>query len=165
MPETARPTPPPGMGMRGLQDWIRSHRNVEACQRQLEIPKDKRPKIVSIDTTHPDGDVGATCKNRNVGSNKVFVIGASQCLGLRGQHPPPHGDAGATSKNRNVGSNKIYIPGVSECLRLRGQHPPPAWGCGGYEPTPLQHPQTGVRITIKAMNKRLMTRVLTPSSF
>ena len=73
--------------------------------------------------TPPDGDAGATCKNRNVGSNKIYVPGVSECLRLRGQHTTPHGDAGATSKNRNVGSNKIYVPGVSECLRLRGQHP------------------------------------------
>ena len=103
----------------------------------------------------PHGDAGATSKNRNVGSNKVFVIGASRCLGLRGQHPPRMGEAGATrldTVTQVCGSN----------IQLCSQGIPMP---GNARPTPLQHPQTGVRITIKAMNKRLMTRVLTPSSF
>ena len=70
----------------------------------------------------PHGDAGATSKNRNVGSNKVFVIGVSECLGLRGQHLPRMGMRGLQDwirSHKNVEARHRYVARASECPVMR----------------------------------------------
>ena len=145
------------MGMRGLQDWMRSHRNVEATHSYVA----RTSQFLGLRGQHPPGhgDAGATCECRNVGSNKIYGLGVSECLGMRGQHTTPHGDAGATrlgtvlqecGSNTQLCSQGIPMPGnvihgieavstshiglgIAKRRIIQSVLQTPAWGCGGYE--------------------------------
>ena len=78
----------------------------------------------------PHGDAGATCESRNVGSNKVFVNGVSECLRLRGQ-PTRMGMWGLRVKIGMWGVIRFMYPGYPNAWDCAA-NTPPAWGCGGY---------------------------------
>ena len=133
------------MGMRGLQDWMRSYKNVEATHsyvaRASQCPGMrftalKQRVYNTVDWASlseglsnrcykpPNGDAGSTRLGaviQECGSNTQLC---SQGIPMPGNARPTHpdGDVGATCKNRNVGSNKIYVPGASLCPGMRGQH-------------------------------------------
>ena len=124
--------------------------NTQLCSQGIPMPGNARPP--------PQAEVGSTSKNRNVGSNKIYVPGASLCPGMRGQHPQ-HGDTGSTrlgavtqecGSNTQLCSQGIPMPGnaihgieavSTSHLRLaivkqwivQSVLQTPAWGCGVYK--------------------------------